>query len=77
MDKLTGGTPQTADDAVMARAEKAGVAVCGLINMMDGFDVLASSFTAPAVAYAWRLSPDEPMAVACPRRPSEAKLGAR
>jgi len=40
-------------DAVRIRA----VALCILMNVVDGFDVLALTFTAPAIAAEWRLSP--------------------
>jgi MFS transporter, AAHS family, 4-hydroxybenzoate transporter len=33
------------------------VAVCFLCNMLDGMDVLIISFTAPAIAQAWNMSP--------------------
>ena len=33
------------------------VALCWLVNMLDGFDLLAISFTAPAIAKAWQLDP--------------------
>jgi MFS family permease len=33
------------------------VALCTVINMIDGFDILAISFTAPAIGRDWHLSP--------------------
>ncbi len=33
------------------------VALCWLVNILDGFDLLAISFAAPAIAKAWRLDP--------------------
>jgi len=33
------------------------IALCALINVVDGFDVLAIAFTAPAIASEWSLSP--------------------
>jgi benzoate transport len=33
------------------------VALCWLVNMLDGFDLLAISFAAPAIAKAWQLDP--------------------
>lgn len=33
------------------------VGLCWLVNMLDGFDLLAISFTAPAIARAWQLDP--------------------
>lgn len=40
----------------MGHAQVLAVAICVLVNMMDGFDILASGFTAPAIGAAWRLS---------------------
>jgi MFS family permease len=34
------------------------VGLCVLVNILDGFDVLAMAFTAPAVASGWSLRPD-------------------
>lgn len=34
------------------------IAICAVITMIDGFDVLAMSFTAPAIAKAWELGPE-------------------
>ncbi len=34
------------------------VVVCWLINMLDGFDVLAISYSAPAITQDWALSPE-------------------
>jgi benzoate transport len=33
------------------------VALCWLVNVLDGFDLLAISFAAPAIAKAWQLGP--------------------
>ena len=33
------------------------VALCWLVNVLDGFDLLAISFAAPAIAKAWQLDP--------------------
>jgi benzoate transport len=35
------------------------VAICTVINMLDGFDVLAIAFTAPHIAAAWQLQPTQ------------------
>jgi benzoate transport len=35
------------------------VAICVFINMLDGFDILAMSFTAPVIAREWGLAPTE------------------
>ncbi|MFO0120689.1 MAG: MFS transporter, partial [Burkholderiales bacterium] len=34
------------------------IALCICINMLDGFDILAMAYTAPAVGKAWVLSPE-------------------
>ncbi len=34
------------------------VAICLLINALDGFDILVIAFLAPEIAQQWRLSPD-------------------
>lgn len=41
----------------MAPLQVFAVAVCVFINGLDGFDVLAIAFTAPAIARDWQLSP--------------------
>ena len=33
------------------------VTICTLLNMIDGFDVLAMSFTAPLIAKEWTVDP--------------------
>ncbi len=33
------------------------IALCWLVNMLDGFDLLAISFTAPEIAKTWQLAP--------------------
>jgi benzoate transport len=40
----------------MSRFQVTAVAICLVINMLDGFDVLAIAFTAPAIAAEWRIS---------------------
>lgn len=34
------------------------IAICWFINMLDGFDVLAIAYTAPAISAEWRLAPE-------------------
>lgn len=34
------------------------IALCIAINMLDGFDILAMAYTAPAIAGAWQLDPE-------------------
>jgi benzoate transport len=40
----------------MSGAQVMAVALCTVINMVDGFDILVASFTAPAIASEWGLS---------------------
>ena len=35
------------------------VALCVLINMLDGFDILAMAYAAPALAESWQLDPKQ------------------
>ena len=58
---------QIADDAALTAALRdrpmsayqiAVVAMCVLINTIDGFDILAISFAAPAIAREWGLDPE-------------------
>ncbi len=37
----------------------AAVTICMIVNMLDGFDVLAIAFTGPAVAHDWALMPTQ------------------
>lgn len=39
----------------MSRAQITAVALCTIINMVDGFDILAIAFTAPGIAAEWGL----------------------
>ncbi len=43
----------------MSRYQMFTVGLCLIINMLDGFDVLAIAFTAPSIAVAWDLHPTE------------------
>lgn len=43
----------------MSRAQVIAVVLCTVINMMDGFDILAAAFTAPGIARDWLLSPTQ------------------
>ena len=43
----------------MTRFQLMAVAICLMINMIDGFDVLAISFIAPTIADEWALPPSE------------------
>ena len=43
----------------MTRRQILAVAICIIVNLMDGFDVLASAFTAPVISEAWHLTADK------------------
>lgn len=43
-------------ESPMSRAQIIGVAICMLLNALDGFDILSISFAAPGIASQWRLS---------------------
>lgn len=43
----------------MSPAQVLAIALCTVINMMDGFDILAAAFTAPGIAREWLLSPTQ------------------
>lgn len=45
-------------DRPMTSYQKVVVALCVLINLIDGFDILSISFAAPAVAREWNLTPE-------------------
>jgi benzoate transport len=60
-----GGGDTIMRDASGAEAKEAmsafqigAVAICMLINMLDGFDVLAIAFAGPPIAHAWALKPE-------------------
>lgn len=44
------------DDLPMTRLQIAAVAICIMLNALDGFDVLAISFSAPGIAAEWGIS---------------------
>src|SRR5258705_11290607 len=44
-------------DGPMTAFQIVVVAICTLLNMIDGFDVLAMSFTAPVIAKEWGVDP--------------------
>ncbi len=46
------------DEHPMSQFQIGAVAVCTVLNAVDGFDVLAMSFAAPLVSKAWSLPPD-------------------
>src|ERR1700704_4322669 len=43
----------------MSLAQSLAAGLCVVINMMDGFDILAAGLTGPAVARDWSLRPTE------------------
>jgi benzoate transport len=43
----------------MSGFQIAAVTICMIVNMLDGFDVLAIAFTGPAIAHDWALRPTE------------------
>ncbi|WER50872.1 MFS transporter [Cupriavidus sp. WKF15] len=47
------------DESPMSRLQTVAVIVCIILNMLDGFDVLAMAFTAPHLAAGWGLSGKE------------------
>ena len=44
------------EDLAMTRMQIAAVAICVVLNALDGFDVLAISFSAPGIAAEWGIS---------------------
>ena len=52
----------------MAPVQIIAVAMCVVINMLDGFDVLVMAFTAPEIAREWQLEPQS-LGILC-RRPA-------
>jgi hypothetical protein len=43
----------------MSPAQIGAIALCIVINMMDGFEIFVPSFTAPQIGRAWQLSPSQ------------------
>jgi benzoate transport len=43
----------------MSGFQIAAVTICMIVNMLDGFDVLAIAFTGPAIAHDWALAPTQ------------------
>lgn len=50
------GLRETVDDAPMTRFQWSVIAICVLLNMIDGFDVLVMAFTAGSVGAEWGLT---------------------
>jgi benzoate transport len=62
MASVTAAAPPTigiGDDEKMSVFQIAAIGVCVLINALDGFDVLAVAFTAPAISREWGLVPTQ------------------
>ena len=54
---MTGDIRTTLRDGPMTMVQVGVVTICTLLNMIDGFDVLAISFTAPLIAKEWNVDP--------------------
>jgi hypothetical protein len=48
----------TLEHAPMTRFQVGAVLICLVLNLIDGFDVLAVAFAAPSLARNWNLAPD-------------------
>jgi benzoate transport len=48
--------PESQEDQAVSGLQLRTIAICTVLHMLDGFDVLVMSFTAPAVSTAWDLS---------------------
>lgn len=62
MASVTAAAPPSigiGDDEKMSIFQIAAIGVCVLINALDGFDVLAVAFTAPAISREWGLAPTQ------------------
>jgi benzoate transport len=62
MASVTAAGPPTIgtdDRETMSVFQIAAIGVCVLINALDGFDVLAVAFTAPAISREWGLAPTQ------------------
>src|SRR3954469_9273490 len=57
MDKMTRDARTVLRESPMSVFQIIVVAICTLLNMIDGFDVLAISFTAPVIAREWGVAP--------------------
>lgn len=49
---------QLIDNLPISRLQYATLFICFVMNMLDGMDVLVISYTAPAIAKAWAVSPE-------------------
>ena len=55
---MTNAEPYTIEQSPMTRFQVGAVLICLILNLIDGFDVLAIAFAAPALAQDWKLPPD-------------------
>ena len=62
------------EQAGMSRLQYRVIALCIAINLLDGFDILAMAYTAPAIGAEWQLSPER-LAALIHRRWSEWLAG--
>jgi MFS family permease len=53
---VTGDIRKSLDESEMSRFQWLAVAICVLLIMLDGFDVLVMAFTAASVSAEWKLS---------------------
>src|SRR6185369_15152747 len=56
---MTSDELQALDERPMTGFQISAVAICVFLMMIDGFDVLAISFTAPIFAKEWKLGPEQ------------------
>ncbi len=54
---MTFSTKSIIDNSPISNLQYATLFVCFVMNMLDGMDVLVISYTAPAIAKAWSISP--------------------
>src|ERR1700730_310213 len=54
---MTGDIRAALREGPMTMLQVGVVTICTLLNMIDGFDVLATSFTAPLIAKEWNVDP--------------------
>jgi MFS transporter, AAHS family, vanillate permease len=54
---VTGNPRAALHDGPMTMFQIVVIAICTLLNMIDGFDVLSMSFTAPVIAREWGVEP--------------------
>lgn len=55
---MTSDATTVIEESPMTRFQLGAVLICLVLNLIDGFDVLAVAFAAPALAQDWKLPPD-------------------